>query len=84
MYRYTEAMVAENKFEVIRKTDDLYNSPILDEVLSIKTYYERQWLDRGLSIKYLGFHLSHQEPLREPDVEIEKDPYRSFGREGKE
>jgi len=84
MYRYTEAMVAENQFEVIRKTDDLYNSPILDEVLSIKTYYERQWLDRGLSIKYLGFHLNHQDSLREPDVEIEKDPYRSFGREGKE
>jgi len=84
MYQYTETMVAENQFEVIRKTDDLYNSPILDEVLSIKTYYERQWLDRGLSIKYLGFHISHPNPLREPDVEIEKDPYRSFGREGKE
>jgi len=37
-----------------------------------------------LSIKYLGFHISHPNPLREPDVEIEKDPYRSFGREGKE
>jgi len=63
MYKYTEAMVAENRFEVIRKTEDLYNSPILDEVLSIKTYYERQWLDRGLSIKYLSFRLSHQEQL---------------------
>jgi hypothetical protein len=28
--------------------------------------------------------LSHQNPLREPEIEIEKDPYRSFGREGKE
>ena len=81
MYRYTEAMVAENQFEVIRQTEDLYHSSILDEVLSIKTYYERQWLDRGLSIKYLGFHLSHPNPLSEPDVEIEQDPYRSFGRE---
>jgi len=84
MYRYTEAMVAENQFELIRKTDDLYRSELLDEVLSIQTYYERQWLDRGLSIKYLSFKLSHQNPLREPDIEIEKDPYRSFGREGKE
>jgi tRNA (guanine-N7-)-methyltransferase len=84
MYRYTEAMVAENQFEVIRQTDDLYHSEILDEVLSIQTFYEKQWLDRGLTIKYLSFRLSHQEPFREPQVEIEKDPYRSFGRSAKE
>ena len=84
MYRYTEAMVAENQFEVIRQTDDLYHSEILDEVLSIQTFYEKQWLDRGLTIKYLSFRLSHQEPLQEPQVEIEKDPYRSFGRSAKE
>ena len=84
MYRYTEAMVVENKFEVVRQTDDLYNSEILDDVLSIQTFYEKQWLDRGLSIKYLSFRLNHHEPLREPDVEIEKDPYRSFGRNAKE
>ena len=84
MYRYTGAMVAENKFEVIRQTDDLYNSEILDDVLSIQTFYEKQWLDRGLSIKYLSFRLNHHEPLREPDVEIKKDPYRSFGRNAKE
>ena len=84
MYRYTEAMVAENQFEVIRHTDDLYHSEILDEVLSIQTFYEKQWLDRGLTIKYIAFKLSHQEPLCEPDVEIEKDPYRSFGRSARE
>lgn len=84
MYLYTEAMVAENHFEVIRQTDDLYHSKILDDVLSIQTFYEKQWLDRGLTIKYIAFRLSHQEPLREPDVEIEKDPYRSFGRSARE
>jgi len=84
MYRYTEAMVAENQFETIRKTEDLYSSEILDEVLSIQTFYEKQWLDRGLSIKYLAFRLSHQSKLQEPEVEIEKDPYRSFGRSAKE
>ena len=84
MYRYTDAMVAENQFEVIRQTDDVYHSELLDEILSIQTFYEKQWLDRGLSIKYLAFKLNHQNPLREPDVEIEKDPYRSFGRDAKE
>jgi tRNA (guanine-N7-)-methyltransferase len=84
MYRYTEEMVAENRFELIRKTEDLYQSELLDEVLSIQTYYERQWLDRGLSIKYLAFRLNHQNRLIEPEIEIEKDPYRSFGRSAKE
>ena len=84
MYLYTKAMVAENKFEVLRQTDDLYHSDILDEVLSIQTFYEKQWLDRGISIKYISFRLSHREPLREPEAEIEKDPYRSFGRSAKE
>lgn len=84
MYLYTEAMVAENKFEVVHQTEDLYHSDLLDEVLSIQTFYEKQWLDRGISIKYLSFRLSHQEPLHEPEVEIEKDPYRSFGRSAKE
>jgi len=84
MYQYTEAMVTENQFEVIRQTDDVYHSELLDEVLSIQTFYEKQWLDRGLSIKYLAFRLIHQNPLREPEVEIEKDPYRSFGRDAKE
>lgn len=84
MYQYTEAMVAENEFEVIRKTEDLYHSELLDEILSIKTFYEKQWLDRGITIKYLSFKLSHQNQLREPEVEIELDPYRSFGRDAKE
>lgn len=84
MYLYTEAMVAKNKFTLIRKTNDLYHSEILDEVLSIQTFYEKQWLDRGLSIKYLSFGLSHSNELYEPDVEIEKDPYRSFGRSARE
>jgi tRNA (guanine-N7-)-methyltransferase len=84
MYLYTEAMVAENQFELIRQTDDVYHSELLDEVLSIQTFYEKQWLDRGINIKYLSFKLSHQNLLREPDVEIEKDPYRSYGRNAKE
>lgn len=84
MYLYTAAMVAENQLEVIRQTDDLYHSAILDEVLSIQTFYEKQWLDRGITIKYLSFRLNLQQPLREPEVEIEKDPYRSFGRSAKE
>ncbi|MGQ7869015.1 tRNA (guanosine(46)-N7)-methyltransferase TrmB [Sunxiuqinia sp. sy24] len=83
-YRYTLAMVEENGLPILAETDDLYESPLLDEVLSIQTFYEKQWRERGLPIKYLAFQLPADKPLREPDVEIEKDPYRSFGRSARE
>ena len=34
-------------------TEDLYHSGMADDILNIKTYYEQQWLDRGLDIKYI-------------------------------
>ncbi len=83
-YQYTLEMVKENGFQILAETEDLYHSDLLTEVLSIQTFYEKQWKDRGIPIKYLSFRLSHNEPLREPDVEIELDPYRSFGRIARE
>lgn len=50
------------------------------DILDIKTYYEQQWLARGLSIKYICFELDADTPLREPEVEIPLDTYRSFSR----
>ncbi|MBF1071096.1 MAG: tRNA (guanosine(46)-N7)-methyltransferase TrmB, partial [Prevotellaceae bacterium] len=35
---------------------------------------------RGLTIKYLKFHLPQAGTLVEPDVEIEMDDYRSYNR----
>ena len=83
-YRYTLEMVRENGFEIVANTENLYQSQLLNNVLSIQTFYEKQWRERGIDIKYLAFRLSHHEPLREPNVEIEKDPYRSFGRSARE
>ncbi len=83
-YQYTLEMVKENKLEIVANTDNLYQSEILNELLSIQTFYEKQWRERGIDIKYLAFRLNHSEPFREPEVEIEKDPYRSFGRSARE
>ncbi|NQU86170.1 MAG: tRNA (guanosine(46)-N7)-methyltransferase TrmB, partial [Mariniphaga sp.] len=79
-FGYTCAMVEKNNFDVIAKTDNLYNSELLNEKLNIRTYYENQWLERGLTIKYIAFRIHKNEPYVEPDVKIEKDDYRSFGR----
>jgi tRNA (guanine-N7-)-methyltransferase len=83
-FRYTLEMAKENKLNILACTDDLYSTELADDVLSIRTFYENQWLERGISIKYLAFQLTGNEPLREPVVEIEKDPYRSFGRLARE
>lgn len=80
MFTYTRYMVEHNHLPVEVLTDDLYHSGLADEILSIRTYYEQQWLDRGLNIKYLRFRLPHEGELSEPEVEIELDEYRSYNR----
>ena len=80
LYQYTQEMIRANGFPVWAQTDDLYNSPLADEILSIQTFYERQWLDRGLTVKYIRFGCEPRETYIEPRVEIERDQYRSFNR----
>ena len=80
MFTYTKYMIEHNHLPVEVMTEDLYHSGMADEILSIHTYYEQQWLDRGLDIKYIRFRLPHEGMLAEPDVEIELDDYRSYNR----
>ncbi|MCD7978120.1 MAG: tRNA (guanosine(46)-N7)-methyltransferase TrmB [Tannerellaceae bacterium] len=80
MYTYTVEMAKVNQYPILFNTDDLYHSGSTDEILNIKTYYEQQWLDRGLTIKYIKFICEERDVLKEPDIEIELDPYRSFNR----
>lgn len=80
MFTYTCAMVNINQLPVVFSTDNLYASDLQDSILSIKTYYEQQWLSRGLTIKYIQFLLENKAEFIEPEIEIEHDSYRSFGR----
>lgn len=80
MFTYTSAMIEANGYPVEYSTDDLYHSGMNDPILSIQTYYEQQWLDRGITIKYIRFICEERADLIEPDVEIEYDSYRSFNR----
>ena len=80
MYTYTLEMAKANNFPILFNNNDLYHSGLMDDILSIKTYYEQQWIERGLNIKYIKFVDEKRDTLVEPDVEIEYDPYRSFNR----
>lgn len=80
MYTYTNEIIKENQLPILIKTEDLYHSNIVDPILSIQTFYEQQWLDRGLNIKYIRFGCENREQFKEPEIEIELDPYRSYNR----
>lgn len=80
LYTYTSELVRLNGFKTEANTDDLYHSGAADDILEIRTFYERQWLARGLTIKYICWHLDASTELQEPDLEIEHDTYRSFSR----
>ena len=79
LFTYTTYMVNVNKLPVLFRTEDLYGNE-LGEILGIHTYYENQWIERGLNIKYMKFQLPRVGELTEPDIEIELDDYRSFKR----
>ena len=80
MFTYTCEMIKANHYPVVFSNDNLYASDLNDPILGIKTYYEQQWLERGITIKYIQFILEKRTAFIEPDVEIEHDVYRSFGR----
>jgi len=82
-FTYTRELACKNNFEILAETDSLYESDIQNETLQIKTFYEKQWLSRGITIKYLAFQLNNA-GLEEPEIAIEKDEYRSFGRSARE
>ena len=81
MFTYTRAMIAENQFPVEKLIEDIYSESDVNPILGIKTYYEKQWLERGITIKYLRFIPQQKAEFIEPEIEIEKDSYRSFKRE---
>ena len=87
LYTYTQAMVKENGYPLLVDTSDLYGDEAMrqlgdevSEARALQTHYEHQWLDRGLTIKYIAWQLPEEPSLIEPEVEIEKDSYRSYGR----
>ncbi|HEY9002140.1 MAG TPA: tRNA (guanosine(46)-N7)-methyltransferase TrmB [Mucilaginibacter sp.] len=55
LHAYTSEKIDELGLNLVIKTEDLYNSEYADEVLSIKTYYEKKYLQDNKNINYLKF-----------------------------
>lgn len=80
LYTYTREMALVNSLPMLEDTKDLYQTHDGNPILGIRTHYEQQWLDQGLTIKYLALQLPAEGELCEPEVEIEHDTYRSYSR----
>ena len=80
MFTYTRYITEVNKLPVVSCIEDIYADGEAVEPLDIKTYYEQQWLSRGINIKYISFRLPAEGELVEPEIEIELDSYLSYNR----
>ncbi len=94
LFTYTTYLIEKNHLPMVFRTENLYANEITSnesqnysmpddktrEILGIRTYYETQWIERGLNIKYMKFRLPSSGTLVEPEVEIELDDYRSYKR----
>ncbi|NBC25460.1 MAG: tRNA (guanosine(46)-N7)-methyltransferase TrmB [Bacteroidetes bacterium] len=58
LFRFTEWVIENQQLPVIRRFDDLYGEGPADELLSIKTYYEKKHLAAGRKIHFISFSLT--------------------------
>jgi tRNA (guanine-N7-)-methyltransferase len=69
LYQYTLDLARINGFKIRYETSDLYRSEVHNDILEIKTFYEKQFLSQGMRINYLCFELPHEKEIIEPDDE---------------
>ncbi len=55
LHLYTSQKIEDLGLTIHKQTKDLYTSEFADEILSIKTYYEKKYLANDKNINYLKF-----------------------------
>lgn len=55
LYNYTLDVLKKREFRALKSVDDLYAGRIDDEILEIRTAYEKRHLAEGRTIKYISF-----------------------------
>lgn len=60
LFEFSKSSVAKFGCKIHEVVDDIYAECPDSEVLTIKTYYEKRWLEKGKNIKYLHFSLPEQ------------------------
>ena len=57
LFEYTHCVIRSNNLKILACTDDLYHSGYADDILSVQTYYEKMFMNKGFTIKYLKFEI---------------------------
>ena len=73
LHHFTRETVLQNGLTLIEACEDIYGTGRADDLLSIQTFYEKNFLAQGIPITYLAFQLDSNEPLVEP--EWDQEPY---------
>lgn len=85
LFTYTYKLLNNNNLPIKLNISDVYGTESNDNtslLTSIRTYYESQWLQRGITIKYLQFCLPHSTEIADiNEDDIPFDEYRSYGRQ---
>jgi tRNA (guanine-N7-)-methyltransferase len=71
LYDYTYRLCLHNGLKIIKSSSNLYETETDRNLLSIQTFYESQYLAKGVSIKYICFTIDDKETLTEPPEEKE-------------
>lgn len=84
LHNYTLQLARQNSMTVLEHNEDIYGSGRADELLSIKTFYEQNFLCRNIPITYMAFRLDNAGPLMEPDWDQKpyEQQYRTLTRQG--
>ena len=67
LYEFTMRTLAYNNLQTIFSTDDLYSEQS-DNILSIKTHYEKIYLTSGIRITYLSFRLEKDKNIENATI----------------
>jgi len=62
LYQYTKEEIFNHNYYLIKDIKNIYNhnyinNSTLKEILYLKTFYEKKWIQMGKSIKYISFQL---------------------------
>ena len=65
LFNYTKTVVENNNLEMVFATSDLYSENLSDDILPIRTHYEKIFLNEGLKINYLFFRLEREKIIED-------------------
>ena len=71
LYESTKKILIYNNIETTHSTSDLYSGNN-DDILSIKTHYEKIFLAAGMKINYLSFHLDKEKTIEDVSAKAKK------------